>query len=93
MKSPGFNTRDVALLRAQYLKENVLFVGYSPSLEMSKLIDTGFVTYKKGSGGVPVIARPSLQGELIPSALVKEFKAALSKGQLSKVGSVIGTKS
>ena len=80
MKSPGFNTRDVALLRAQYLKENVLFVGYSPSLEMSKLIDTGFVTYKKGSGGVPVIARPSLQGELIPSALVKEFKAALSKG-------------
>ena len=80
IKSPGFNTRDVALLRAASLKENVLFLGYTPSLEMAKLIENGFVTYKKASGKVEVVAKPALQGELIPSALIKEFKSALNQG-------------
>ena len=80
LKSPGFNSRDVALLRATTLKENVLFLGYTPSLEMAKLIESGFVTYKRAGGKTDVIAEPALQGELIPSALVKEFKSALNKG-------------
>jgi primosomal protein N' (replication factor Y) len=82
IKSPGFNTRDVALLRNEFLGENLIFVGYSPSLEMARLIDIGFIDYQKSSGKVRVIARPALQGELIPSALIKDFRSALSKGSI-----------
>jgi len=80
LKSPGFNSRDVALLRNEFLNENVLFVGYSPSLEMSRLIESGYVGFKKASGKVNVVARPSHQGELIPSSLIKTFKGYLGKG-------------
>jgi len=80
IKSPGFNTRDVALLRSEILGENILFLGYSPSYEISKLIESGYVTFKKSGGALKVSARASQQGELIPSALIKEFKAYLTKG-------------
>lgn len=82
IKSPGFNSRDVALLRNEHLRENLIFVGYSPSLEMARLIENGFIEFKKSSGKSKVIARPSLQGELIPSALLKDFRSSLSKGSI-----------
>jgi primosomal protein N' (replication factor Y) len=80
LKSPGFNSRDVALLRSEILAENVLFLGYSPSFEMVRLIESGYVSFKGGIGKTNVSARPSLQGELLPSALMKNFKDALNKG-------------
>jgi len=82
IKSPGFNTRDVALLRNQFLQENILFLGYSPSLEMARLIESGFISFKKSSGKVTVTAKPSQQGELIPSSLIKNFKNYLGKGPI-----------
>jgi primosomal protein N' (replication factor Y) len=81
IKSPGFNTRDVALLRSEFLGENLLFLGYSPSLEMAKLIEQGYVTYKKSAGKVNLKAAPTLQGELLPSKLVKELRPELGKGR------------
>lgn len=80
IKSPGFNTRDVALLRNEYLKENIIFTGYSPSLEMARLLEAGYIQFKKSPGRASVLAKPSQQGELIPSALIKNFKDFLSKG-------------
>ena len=80
IRSPGFNSRDVTLLRNDILKENLIFVGYSPSLEMARLIDNGYVEFKKSNSKTKVLARPSQQGELIPSTLIKEFKSALSSG-------------
>ena len=81
IKSPGFNTRDVVLLRAEYLGENVLFLGYSPSLEMAKLIEQGYVAFKKSSGKINLKAAQSLQGELLPSVLVKELRREMGKGR------------
>ena len=82
IKSPGFNTRDLALLRAQYLGENVIFLGYSPSMEMAKLIEQGYVSFKRSAGTINVKAAPSLQGELLPSLLVKELRRELGKGKI-----------
>ena len=82
LKSPGFNTRDVALLRGQELNENLYFIGFSPSLEMMRLIEIGYVTLRKASGKVKVVARPSQMGELIPSNLLKEIRAAIGKGPI-----------
>ena len=80
IKSPGFNSRDVVLLRNDILKENLIFVGYSPSLEMARLIDNGYIGFKKSNSKTKVLARPSQQGELIPSNLIKDFKIALNAG-------------
>lgn len=82
IKSPGFNTRDVALLRSEYLHENLLFIGYSPSLEMTRLIEIGFIPFKRAAGRIDLKCAPSLQGELIPSALFKELKSRLAKGRV-----------
>ena len=80
IRSPGFNSRDVALLRNEILGENLLFLGFSPSLEMLRLIDNKYVSLKRTSFRSEVSAKPSIQGELIPSAMVKPFKAQLSSG-------------
>ena len=82
LKSPGFNTRDVALLRSEFLHENLLFIGYSPSIEMTRLIDIGFIPFKKATGQINLKSAPSQQGELIPSALFKELKSRLAKGRV-----------
>jgi len=82
MKSPGFNTRDVALLRNDLLKENLFFIGFSPSLEMANLIAKDYVQLKRASGRVKVTAKSSLQGELIPSGLVAKVKDALKRGSV-----------
>jgi primosomal protein N' (replication factor Y) len=82
IKSPGFNTRDVALLRNDLFMENLFFIGFSPSLEMANLIAKGYVQLKRNSGKVKVAATPSLQGELIPSGLVSKVKDALKRGSV-----------
>ena len=82
IKSPGFNTRDVALLRNQILSENLLFVGFTPSLEMTRLIESGFVSLKRAGGSTEILVKEAQQGELIPSAMIKPFKSALSRGPI-----------
>lgn len=80
IKSPGFNTRDVALIRSKKLGENLLFVGFSPSLEMFQMIERKYVALKQNPGKTKIEARPSIQGELIPSALISSFKDSLKQG-------------
>ena len=85
LKSPGFNTRDVALLRNEYFNENLFFLGFSPSLEMTRLINIGFVKFQGKTveaGAMKVHAEKSLTGELIPSALIKPLRQYLSRDPL-----------
>ena len=93
LKSPGFNSRDVALLRSEYLNENLYFVGFAPSLEMMRLIDIGFVKYKGqnvDSGSIKVLAQSSVNGELIPSSLIKNVKQYLNQNPLLVVAPAKG---
>ena len=80
LKSPGFNTRDITLIRNEILGENLFFLGFSPSLEMMNLIAKGYVKLKKENAQLSVKAAPSTQGELIPSSLLKEVKQAAARG-------------
>lgn len=80
LKSPGFNTRDLVLLRNEMLGENVIFAGYSPSLEMNRLIQIEYLNYKSSTGKLSINVSPSIQGELIPSKLIKPFKEGLKNG-------------
>jgi primosomal protein N' (replication factor Y) len=80
IRSPGFNTRDVALIRSSQLLENLLFIGFSPSLEMTKLIERGYVVLKAHKSRNQIAAKSSIQGELIPSLLLSKIKISLDKG-------------
>lgn len=79
-RSPGWNARDVALLRQREQDFELLFVGYSPSSEVARLIDTGWIDYKRSRGKVKVATYAAEHGELLPSRAIPVIKKALSSG-------------
>ena len=48
---------------------------------MAKLIEQGYVAFKKSSGKINLKAAQSLQGELLPSVLLKELRQEMGKGR------------
>ena len=46
---PTYNSRDVALLRAQ--QTNIVFIGFTHSLEIARLINKGYLTHESTSPG------------------------------------------
>jgi primosomal protein N' (replication factor Y) len=79
-RSPGWNVRDIALLRQREQDFDLLFVGYSPSSEVARLIDTGWIDYKRSRGKVKVSTYTAESGELLPSRAIPVIKNALKSG-------------
>jgi primosomal protein N' (replication factor Y) len=79
-RTPGWNARDVAVLRAQNEEINLLFLGYSPSLESARLIDTGWLTLITSKEKRSVLALAPSRGELIPSQVYSLVRKALKVG-------------
>lgn len=80
MRSPGWNVRDVAILRSMNLGANLIFIGYSPSSEVARLIENKWVTYTSVKSRVDVSTFPQSHGELIPSRLISEIRKAAQSG-------------
>ena len=76
-RSPGWNARDIALLRNREEDFDLIFAGYSPSSEVARLIDTGWIEYKRARGKLKVSTYPSDRGELLPSRALPIIKNAL----------------
>ena len=81
-RTPGWNVRDIALLRSQLEKISLVFTGYSPSVEIARLIDENWVIYKKSKAKTTVMTFPSVNGELLPSRALNHIKKALSAGPI-----------
>lgn len=79
-RAPGWNVRDVALIRASEGKENVIFVGFSPSLELARLIESGWITHITSKRRRAVVAAEQKQGELLPSRIFPIVRKALNSG-------------
>ena len=79
-RAPGWNSRDVALLRSQQELIDLTFIGYSPSVEVAHLIDDGAIRYRSRKSAVRTRAIPKVDGELLPSGAVSEIRGALSRG-------------
>jgi primosomal protein N' (replication factor Y) len=79
-RSPGWNARDIALLRRQCEDIDLYFIGYSPSSEVARLIDEDWVEFKKTKSKVKLAVTPQLHGELLPSRAIPLIKRALSSG-------------
>jgi primosomal protein N' (replication factor Y) len=79
-RSPGWNVRDVALIRARQSGIPLTFIGYSPSTEIARLIDEGLVTYKRSRARIRVSTFAQIHGELLPSKSLTLLKKAISLG-------------
>jgi primosomal protein N' (replication factor Y) len=80
VRSPGWNTRTVALLRTQSESIRLIFTGFSPSIEVSELIDRREVRYLNSKEVVNVKAFTPTDGSLLPGRIFSEVKKALSIG-------------
>ena len=79
-RSPGWNTRDLALMRSAQSGCDLFFVGYSPALEIGLLIDKDEVKMLDKSNRLQVSNFESLNGELLPNRIFSPIRKALKSG-------------
>lgn len=80
VRSPGWNTRTVALLRAKSESIKLIFTGFSPSVEVSELIDQREVKYLNSKEAINVKAFSPSDGSLLPGRIFTDIKKALVTG-------------
>ena len=80
LRSPGWNTRTVALLRSESQSLKLILTGFSPSIEVSQLIDERQVKYLNSKQNVNVKAFTPSEGALLPGRIFGDIKKALALG-------------
>lgn len=58
VRTPGWNVRDVAILRSLESKTSLYFAGFSPSSEAGRLIESGWLEFKAPSVKIKATAYP-----------------------------------
>ena len=81
-RHPGWNVRDVALLRQSEEKLNLYFVGYSPSLEMARSIESGAINFLSKKARLQVSTFPQSGSELLPERIFSPIRSALKSGSV-----------
>ena len=84
-RSPGWNVREVALLRSSIERFNLTFIGFAPSLEVALLIERGDVELKRVKAKVVVHSFSASFGELLPSRAIPIVRKALLKSAVLMV--------
>ena len=79
-RTPGWNVRDIALLRRQHENVNLIFVGYSPSTEIGRLIEEGWIDFKRVRAKSKVGTFSQSHSELLPSRALARVKKSLAEG-------------
>ena len=80
IRSPGWNSRSVALMRSKSEAIRLILTGFSPSIEVSQLIDEREVKYLNSKETVSIKAFTPSEGALLPGRIFAEVKTALSIG-------------
>ena len=80
IRSPGWNTRTVALMRCKQESLKLILTGFCPSIEVSDLIDKREVRYLNSKESVNVRAFTPNEGALLPGRIFSDIKKALSVG-------------
>ena len=82
VRTPGWNSRDVAIIRSQMGSIDLTFAGFSPSSEVAHLIDRGDVLLKGQSASVDATSFTAHYGELLPDRIFAPLRKALEKGSV-----------
>lgn len=80
IRSPGWNTRTVALIRCKQESLKLALTGFCPSIEVSELIDRGEVKFLNSKEAVNVRAFTPNEGALLPGRIFSDIKKALVVG-------------
>ena len=80
IRSPGWNTRTVALLRSKSESLKLILTGFSPSVEVAELVDQRQVRYLNSKQTVNVKAFNPSDGALLPGRIFTDIKKALATG-------------
>ena len=80
IRSPGWNARKVAHIRAEFESIKLILTGFSPSMEVSQLIDERAVKYSNVKQMVNIKAFSPYEGALLPGRIFPEIKKALENG-------------
>jgi len=80
VRSPGWNTRTVALIRSEVESFKLVLTGFSPSIEVAQLIDEREVKYLNAKESVTVKAFTPSEGALLPGRIFTDVKKALTTG-------------
>jgi len=80
IRSPGWNSKDVAKKRFMLENLELVTVGYCPSLQMAHAIDEGTVEFEPHQLPVVVNAFNPDHGTLLPGRIFSEIRKALKNG-------------
>jgi primosomal protein N' (replication factor Y) len=81
-RTPGWNVRDVAIIRSQLASIDLTFAGFAPSSELSLLIESEAIALKGKRAKVDATAYPQLHGELLPDRIFAPIRSALTRGSV-----------
>jgi primosomal protein N' (replication factor Y) (superfamily II helicase) len=81
-RSPGWNVRDVSILRSQLSAIDLTFAGFAPSSEVSLLIEDEAIALRGKRAKVNAIAYPQTHGELLPDRIFSPIRDALTRGSV-----------
>ena len=79
-RHPGWNVRDIALMRGEKERLNLYFVGYSPSLAIANLLESGTIKLVGKKTRLKVQPYPQQSSELLPERIFTPIRTALKTG-------------
>ena len=79
-RTPGWNVRDLSLIRSANEGLDLYFAGYSPSSEIGKLIEQEKIKFVSKRRRLKVTNHPSVNGELLPGRIFTSIRTALKSG-------------
>lgn len=79
-RSPGWNARDVALIRSKIQKIDFVAVGFAPSAELARQIESGEVRFRSTKSRVYVESFQQEFQELLPGRIIPVIRSALKVG-------------
>lgn len=80
VRTPGWNARDVALIRCANEGVSLVVTGYSPSAEIARLIENKRISVSLRKEKLNATAFTQQMGELLPNRIFPEIREALRKG-------------
>lgn len=80
VRTPGWNARDVALMRCANEGIAIVVSGYSPSAEIARLIENKYISVSLKKEKLNATAFTQQMGELLPNRIFPEIREALRNG-------------
>jgi primosomal protein N' (replication factor Y) len=80
VRAPGWNAREIAILRSSDRSVSLTFAGYVPSVEVAKDIESGYIKYLPVKDRISIKSFQQVRGELLPEGIFTSIRTLLKKG-------------